>query len=191
MNRQFQFPLKQHIGKQAAPAVVEGDRVLRGQPVALKEKNSLGANIYSSVTGVVKEVTEDRIVILADEEQPDTYMHLQSEDPLELIEEAGIVGLGGAGFPTYAKLSRPFTNGGIVIVNAAECEPILSHNIHRIEKHPEQLLRGLEIVMKIVHAPQGAIAIKEKHEEAIKALSINFNGLDTAKLDSLCDFEQQ
>ena len=170
MNRQFQFPLKQHIGKQAAPAVVKGDRVLRGQPVALKEKNSLGANIYSSVTGVVKEVTEDRIVILADEEQSDTYMHLQSEDPLELIEEAGIVGLGGAGFPTYAKLSRPFTNGGIVIVNAAECEPILSHNIHRIEKHPEQLLRGLEIVMKIVHAPQGAIAIKEKHQEAIKAL---------------------
>ena len=147
MDRQFQFPLKQHSGKQAAPAVVKGDRVLRGQPVALKEKNSLGANIYSSVTGVVKEVTEDRIVILADEEQSDTYMHLQSEDPLELIEEAGIVGLGGAGFPTYAKLSRPFTNGGIVIVNAAECEPILSHNIHRIEKHPEQLLRGLEIVM--------------------------------------------
>ena len=109
MNRQFQFPLKQHIGKQAVPAVVKGDRVLRGQPVAFKEKNSLGVNIYSSVTGVVEEVTEDKVVILADEKQTEDYVHLTEKEPLDLIEEAGIVGLGGAGFPTYAKLSTPFT----------------------------------------------------------------------------------
>ena len=170
MNRQFQFPLKQHIGKQAVPAVVKGDRVLRGQLVAFKEKNSLGVNIHSSVNGVVEEVTEDNVVILADEKQTEEYVRLTEKDPLDLIEEAGIVGLGGAGFPTYAKLSTPFAEKGIVIVNAAECEPVLSHNIQRIEKHPEQLLRGLEIVMETVHAAEGVIAVKEKHKEAINAL---------------------
>jgi proline reductase-associated electron transfer protein PrdC len=118
----------------------------------------------------VEEVGKDRIVILADDTQTEEYVSLKSENPLELVEEAGIVGLGGAGFPTYAKLARPFQEGGIVIVNAAECEPILSHNIERIEKNPEQLLRGLEIAMEIVNAAEGAIAVKEKHKKAISAL---------------------
>lgn len=87
-----------------------------------------------------------------------------------MIEEAGIVGLGGAGFPTYAKLNKSFINDGVVIVNAAECEPILSHNIQRIEDNSAQLIRGLEIVMSIVNASKGVIAIKEKHVKAIECL---------------------
>ena len=59
---------------------------------------------------------------------------------------------------------------GYAIVNAAECEPILSHNIRRIEEEPENLLKGLEIVMKLVNANKGIIAIKETHTEAIKKL---------------------
>lgn len=87
-----------------------------------------------------------------------------------MIKEAGIVGLGRAGFPTYAKFSKPFTAGGTVIINAAECEPILSHNIARIEKNPTQLLRGLEIAMTVSHADGGVIAIKGCHPKAIEAL---------------------
>ena len=113
MKKQFQFPLKQHIGEQAASTIVKGDNIVRGQLLASKGENSLGANIYSSVSGVVAEVDEEKIVILADEKQPDSYVPLKSETPLELIEEAGIVGLGGAGFPTYAKLAKPFQEGGI------------------------------------------------------------------------------
>lgn len=170
MKKKFQFPLKQHIGEQAAPIIVKGDNVVRGQLIASKRVNSLGANIYSSVTGVVEEVKEEAIVIVADPEQSDEYVSLKSENPLDLIEEAGIVGLGGAGFPTYAKLAKPFTNNGVVIVNAAECEPILSHNIERIEEKSKQLIRGLEIVMEIVNATAGVIAIKAKHKKAIDSL---------------------
>lgn len=176
MKKRFQFPLKQHIGEKAVPTIVKGDDVVRGQPIALKRENSLSVNICSSVSGVVEEVDNDKIVVVAGDEQTRDFIPLKSKDPLELIEEAGIVGLGGAGFPTYAKLSKPFKDGGIVIVNAAECEPILSHNIGRIEEKPEQLVRGLKIVMEIVNATEGAIAIKKKHEKAIKELQKVISG---------------
>lgn len=170
MDRMFCFPLKQHIGAQAAPAIVEGDSIVRGQLVASKGENTLGANIYSSVSGVVTEVTQEAIFIRADENQTKEYKKLTAEDPLALIEEAGIVGLGGAGFPTYAKLAKLFEKEGYVIVNAAECEPILEHNIRAIEENPAQLLRGLRIAMEVTGAAHGIIAIKEIHTEAIEKL---------------------
>ena len=166
----YEYPLKQHLGEQVVPVVVNGDSVNRGQLVAFQREGTLGANLYSSVKGVVTEVTEQSIFIRADKEQTKEYVPLKGQEPLELIKEAGIVGLGGAGFPTYAKLANPFQSGGTVIINAAECEPILSHNIERIEKKPQQLLRGLRIAMDVVHAAKGVIAIKEKHTGAVKAL---------------------
>ncbi len=170
MEKIFCFPLKQHIGAQAAPAIVKGDSIVRGQLVASKGENTLGANIYSSVSGVVTEVTEEAIFIRADENQTKEYRKLTAKDPLALIEEAGIVGLGGAGFPTYAKLAKPFEKEGWVIVNAAECEPILDHNIRAIEENPAQLLRGLCIAMEVTKAAHGIIAIKEIHTEAVEKL---------------------
>ena len=178
MTEQFMFPLKQHIGGTAAPTIVKGDKIVRGQLIAFKEKNSLGANIYSSVYGVVEEVDKEKIIIKADINQDKKYVQLKSENPLDLLEEAGIVGLGGAGFPTYAKLTKQFNKDGIVIINAAECEPILSHNIERIENNPKQLIRGLEIVMNIVKSSKGAIAIKEKHKKAIEVLKKEINTQD-------------
>lgn len=166
----YLFPLKQHIGAQSIPCVAAGDSVQRGTLIAEREKDCLGANIYSSIFGVVKDVTEDVIEIQAAAEQPETYIKLQSEEPLDLIQESGLVGLGGAGFPTYAKLSKPFEKDGTVIINAAECEPILSHNVKRMEQYPNQLLRGLEIAMEVANADNGVIAIKGYHKEAIKAL---------------------
>ncbi len=147
-----------------------GAPVSRGQLIAAKPAGGLGANLYSSVSGTVAEVSADQITICAAEEQPKDYVKLQGEDPLKLIEEAGLVGLGGAGFPTYAKLTAPAVQGGTVLVNAAECEPILGHNIAAIEKNPEQLVRGLRIVMDILHAKEGVIAIKEIHKEAVERL---------------------
>lgn len=166
----YEYPLKQHLGEQVVPVVVDGDSVNRGQLVAFQRENTLGANLYSSVKGVVTKVTEQSIFIKAVGEQTADYEPLKGSEPLELIREAGLVGLGGAVFPTYAKLSKPFEHGGTVIINAAECEPILSHNIERIRQKPEQLLRGLRIAMDVVHATKGVIAIKEKHTEAVKAL---------------------
>ena len=170
MERLYQFPLKQHAGAPSLPVVAPGQRVLRGQRIADKPENALGANLFTSVTGTVQEVSERSISILADEKQSPDFVKLSATEPLALIEEAGIVGLGGAGFPTYAKLNRPFTEGGTVIVNAAECEPILDHNIRAIEKDPEKLIRGMKIVMEITNAQRGMIAIKGKHTGAVEKL---------------------
>lgn len=169
MKQVFKFPLKQHIGREAVPCVVEGDEVRRGQLLALQGEG-LGSNIFSSVSGYVTYVGTDRIEIEPAKEQTKDYIPLTKTMPLELIQEAGIVGLGGAGFPTYAKLAKPFATGGTVIINAAECEPILCHNIKRIEKNPRQLLRGLAIAMEVAHAEHGVIAIKAYHTEAIQEL---------------------
>lgn len=170
MGEIFQFPLKQHIGAPSEAVVAPGEQIRRGQLIAKKPEGALGANLYSSVTGKVESVADAAITVRAEEGQPECYEKLKSEGAMALIEESGLVGLGGAGFPTYAKLASPEVHGGTVIVNAAECEPILSHNISRIEKNPAQLLRGLEIVMDAVDAKEGVVAIKGIHTAAVKAL---------------------
>jgi proline reductase-associated electron transfer protein PrdC len=166
----FRFPLKQNIGAKAAPTVVEGDKIVRGQLLGSVKENELGVNLFSSVTGTVTRVDQDEIVVCADEIQSKEYQKLSSRQPFDLIREAGIVGLGGAGFPTYVKLKQRFSSKGVVIVNAAECEPVLGHNIAAIEKNPKQLIRGLQIVMEIVNASEGIIAIKEIHKKAVEQL---------------------
>lgn len=170
MKKLFVFPLKQHIGAPGVPLTTVGDRVLRGQKIAARPQGALGANIFSSCSGTVATVTEGEITVEADEVQPESYVPLTKSTPLDLIEEAGLVGLGGAGFPTYAKLAKPFASGGAVIVNAAECEPVLAHNIRRITEQPQKLVRGLRIAMQLMHAGKGYIAIKAKHTAAVAAL---------------------
>ena len=169
----FVFPLQQHIGAPAEVVVKEGDLVKRGQLLAAKPADKMGINIFTSVSGKVTAVTDKAVTVEPAAEQSKEYIRLTQSEPLALIEEAGLVGLGGAGFPTYVKLGQKLRPGGVVIANASECEPILSHNIEAIEKNPQQLIRGLEIVMEVVGAPKGVIAIKDIHEEAVKALEAN------------------
>ncbi|CAB1247111.1 Proline reductase-associated electron transfer protein PrdC [Clostridiaceae bacterium BL-3] len=166
----FVFPLKQHVGAPSEALVQENDFVKRGQIIAKKPQGALGTNIFSSIDGRVKAVDTDGIVIEELETDFTKYIPLQGATPRELIEESGIVGLGGAGFPTSVKLNLHFEGKGTVIVNAAECEPILSHNITRIQKEPEKLLDGLSIVMKLVNAEKGIVAVKGIHKEAIEKL---------------------
>ncbi len=187
MRKDFLFPLKQGIGQPSQAMVKEGDRVKRGQMIGAKPENGLGANVFSSVDGSVVKVTEECIFIHPDEKQKNDFVKLKKIKPMELIEESGLVGLGGAGFPTYAKFSKPFTEGGTVIINAAECEPILTHNVVRIEKEPRLLLRGLEIAMEVSNAKNGIIAIKEYHKQAIKALEDNLKKFRNMKLHTLED----
>jgi len=165
---EFRFPLRQHVGAPCVPIVKVGEEVKRGQRIA--EPNGLGANIHSSVNGKVTAVNENEIIIEADENQPKEYLPIKdTSDPLEAIMEAGIVGAGGAGFPTHVKLKAKIP-GGYAIVNAAECEPILGHNIHYLEHNAEKIISGLKIIMSITEAAHGIIAIKEKHKDAISKL---------------------
>lgn len=181
---EYIFLMKQHVGAPSQAIVKEGDKVERGQLIAVKPEGALGANIFSSICGTVKSVDEVQIAIEEEGTDFDKYRPLSGTTPKELIEEAGIVGLGGAGFPTSVKLNVHFENGGTVIVNAAECEPILSHNIARIEKEPEKLLRGLALVMELTNAAKGIVAIKGVHKEAVEALE-KANTADNVSVFSL------
>ncbi len=164
---EFIFPLKQNVGAPSIPLVNKGDSIKRGQLIATKPAGVLGTYLYSSVDGKVKSITDSQIIIEEQNTDFSHYVPLKKKSPGELIDEAGIVGLGGAGFPTAIKLNVDFKGKGTVIVNAAECEPILSHNVSRLEKDPEKILRGLEIVMDLVNASHGIIAIKDIHKDAI------------------------
>lgn len=172
---EFVFDLKQNVGAPSIPLIHEGEQIQRGQLLAAKPAGALGTYLYSSIDGKVKSITETQIIIEESNTDFQKYISLKKKLPGELIEEAGIVGLGGAGFPASVKLNTDFKGNGTVIVNAAECEPILSHNIERIEQEPEKILKGLKIVMDLVHASRGIVAIKGIHTNAIQSLEKNIS----------------
>ena len=160
--------LKQHVGAPCKPIVAVGDHVKRGQLVAVP--TGLGTNIHSSLTGTVEDITDTKIVLKLDEVQTDDYVKLEpTDDYLQRVKDAGLVGLGGAGFPTGIKLSTKI-EGGYILANAAECEPILSHNIKYMEEHPEVIVRGLKYMMEITGAKKSYIAMKTKYRKALLAI---------------------
>lgn len=168
-NMIIKIPLKQHIGGVNKAIIKVGDKLSKGQLIA--EPDGLGANIHSSVYGKVIDIDEGFIEIEMDEEQPEKYIEIKEDkDKLKMIEAAGIVGAGGAGFPTHVKLNCDLT-GGVVIVNAVECEPQLEHNMERIKEDPSKIYRGLKYAMEITRAEKGLLAIKKKNKEAIKAMA--------------------
>ncbi len=187
-----QILLRQHVGAPCQAIVKAGDKVRKGTKIAVP--TGLGANIFSSVYGVVEEVLEDKIVITPDEEQKDEFVPIEvadENDKLALVKEAGIVGMGGAGFPTGVKLSinlaetemaelDPEINPELpadfklehsyILINAAECEPGLEHNIRQIEEQCDKVIRGVKYCMEITHADKAVFAIKKKNEKAIEIL---------------------
>ena len=163
----LQFLLRQHVGAPCEPVVKAGDRVEKGTLIAAPA--GLGANIFSSVYGSVKAVLEDRIIIVPDDEQKDAYVPIQEGDHLDMIKEAGVVGMGGAGFPTGVKLGTDL-NGGYILVNAGEGEPGLCHNIRQIEDNIEMTLKGVRYCMEIANAAQAIFAVKAKNKKAVNIL---------------------
>ena len=168
-----QILLKQGaVGRPCEAIVKAGDKVERGQLIATP--TGLGANIHSSVCGEVVEITDDRIIIRP-EKQTDEYVRIKKGTHLEMIKEAGVIGQGGAGFPTYIKIyngkeDKPVLDHGYILVNASECEPGLAHNIEQIDEDPAALLRGMHYLMDIAGADKGIIAIKKKHRATIEKL---------------------
>ena len=170
----IQMLLKQGaVGRPCEAIVKVGDKVKRGQLIATP--TGLGANVHSSVSGEVIDITEDRIIIKPNAKQPKTYEKIKKGSHLEMIKEAGIIGQGGAGFPTFIKIyngkeDKPVLDHGYILVNASECEPGLAHNIAQIDEDPATLLRGIHYLMDIAGADKGIIAIKKKHRETIEKL---------------------
>lgn len=169
MNKLFEFPLKMHVGVPCEAVVKINDEVKRGQCIA-EPKMGLGAKIHSSVNGIVKNITKDEIIIKADEIQDSDYVKIKKSNSIaDTVYEAGIVGAGGAGFPTYIKLKSNIPNG-FIIANCIECEPLLNHNITLIEKNPEIIIKGIKYAMEATKAKKAYIGIKAKNKKAIKAL---------------------
>lgn len=172
--------LRQHVGAPCESVVKVGDKVKKGSLIA--KPAGLGANIFSSVYGNVSEITEDAIIIEKDEEQPEEFIKLEGDDNLQLIKDAGVVGMGGAGFPTAIKLG---TKVKYILVNAAECEPLLHHNVDQMVDNTEMTVRGLKYVMEICQAEKGIFALKAKNPKAVDALVEGTKGDDSLDIHLL------
>lgn len=181
------FPLSQHIGAPAEPVVAVGDRVLAGQLIA-KKAGFISANIHSSVSGTVKKIESrlvatggkvNSIIIENDnlyEEAPKLHdknpEDLTNEEIISVIESAGIVGMGGAGFPTNVKLSPKEPDKiNAIIVNGAECEPYLTSDYRRMIEQSEELIKGLKVLLKLFPHAMGYIGIEDNKPKAIKILT--------------------
>jgi electron transport complex protein RnfC len=184
--KQIILPLSQHIGKPAKALVAKKDEVKAGQLIAEAE-GYVSAPIHSSVSGKVKVIEDEpnvsgfpkeSIVIDAVEENefekfpvldPKT---ITPEEIRERVKVAGIVGQGGAAFPTFVKLTPPKDKEiDYVILNGCECEPYLTRDYRLMMENPVKVLTGLSLIMKALNVKQGAIGIEDNKPEAIKKLS--------------------
>ena len=182
------FPLSQHIGAPAVPCVKVGDMVNMGQKIA-EAPAAFSANIHSSVSGKVIAIeprlhpngTEVQSIIIENDRQ-DTiepslksnkdYKKLSSKEIVDIIKEAGIVGMGGATFPTHIKLSPPEDKKiDYVIINGAECEPYLTSDHRAMLENPEDIILGLKIIMHIFKLSEGYIAIESNKPDAIAKMT--------------------
>lgn len=193
------FPVSQHVGAPCVPLVKTGERVHMGQKIADSEA-MVSSPIHSSVSGVVKGfcdtllpngATVSAIVVENDglyEEDPGIgayaqkaerqgYSKLSREQILEIIREAGIVGMGGAGFPTHVKLNPPKDKKiDFLIVNAAECEPYLTSDHRVMLEEFDRLISGLKIMLRLFPSATGVIAIEDNKRDAINVVSSACHG---------------
>ncbi len=182
------FPMSQHIGAPAKPVVAKGDKVLVGQKLG-EASGFISADVISSVSGTVKAIEKrlivagkmvEAVVVENDNEyqtidgfgKDQEYTKLTKEEIKNKVKEAGIVGLGGAGFPTHVKLApKDESKIDYVIVNGAECEPYLTSDYRLMIEEPEKLVEGLKIILQLFDKAKGVIAIEDNKPEAIKILT--------------------
>lgn len=180
------YPLSQHIGAPAVPLVKKGDRVLTGQKIA-EAGAFVSAPVHATVSGTVKAIEPRRVVTgdnvmsivvendgLYEEVEYAPALDLQTstrEEIIERIKEAGIVGMGGAGFPTFIKLSpKKPEKIDYVIVNCAECEPYLTSDYRRMIEEPEKLIKGLKVSLSLFPKAQGIMAVEDNKKDCIELL---------------------
>lgn len=191
--KQAIFPLSQHIGAPAKPVVAKGDKVKVGTMIA-EAGGFVSAPIYSSVSGTVFKVDtaidatgyrkpviiinvegdeweegidrSDKLELLAD------HPELTSEEIINRVKEAGVTGMGGAGFPTFIKLSPPPTaKAECVIINAVECEPYITADYRLMMEKADEILVGLELLMVAAKVTTGYIGIETNKPAAIELLT--------------------
>ena len=192
------YPLSQHIGKPAEAIVSVGDRVLVGQKIA-ERSGYISSSIHSSVSGTVKAIerratimgSSDCIIVDSDglyetfegvgqTVDPDT---LNPEEIIDRIREAGVVGLGGASFPTPVKL-EPKDRDAIdyVILNGAECEPYITCDDDLMRQKAPEIVEGLRILLRLFPNAEGVILIENNKPEAIAAITKAIEGEERMRI---------
>ncbi|MBQ6322736.1 MAG: electron transport complex subunit RsxC [Lachnospiraceae bacterium] len=181
------FPINQHIGKPAKPVVAKGDQVLAGQIIA-EADGFVSANIVSSVSGKVKAI-EPRVtmsgakatcIVIENDGQYTlapgvgerrSFDSVSNDEILNAVKAAGIVGMGGAGFPTHVKL-MPKNDDAIeyIIANGSECEPYITCDDRLMQDHNRGIVRGLKLVLQLFPNAVGVVAIEDNKPEAIKSM---------------------
>ena len=180
------FPLSQHIGAPASAIVKQGDRVLRGQKIA-EAGGFVSAPVYSSVSGTVKGIemrfnpTGSKVLSIVIEndglyeeeerEEAKPLSELSKDEIKKKISDAGIVGMGGAGFPTHVKLSpKEPEKIGYIIANCAECEPYITADYRRMLENTEELVSGMRVVLSLFEHARGIFAVEDNKPDCIEKL---------------------
>lgn len=180
------YPVSQHIGAPASPIVAVGDQVLRGQKIA-EAGGFVSAPVYSAVSGRVKAIEPrmnptgarvNSIIIENDGEYNEVeYPAVKPVDEmtkaeiLAAIGEAGVVGMGGAGFPTKVKLSPKEPDKiDYIIANCAECEPYITADYRRMLENPEMLVGGMKIILKLFDNAKGIFGVEDNKPDCIEKL---------------------
>ena len=196
------IPMSQHIGAPCKPLVKKGDLVTVGQKIG--DNQGLCVPVHASVSGKVKAVEmrahtsgttvmsvvieNDHLQTLCQDMKPRTQEEVDALTPEELmsiIREGGIVGMGGATFPTHVKLSSGLGKVDTIIVNAGECEPFITSDDRICREMPDQLISGLKVIMKILGLGTAHIAIEDNKPEAAKALQAQLCAADGITVDVL------
>ncbi len=196
------IPMSQNIGAPCMPLVKKGDPVTVGQKIG--DNQGLCAPIHSSVSGTVKAVEmrphntgtnvmsvviqNDHLDTLCETVKPRTQEEVDALSPMELVDiihEGGLVGMGGATFPTHVKLSGGIGKVDTVIINAGECEPYITADDRLCREHPDEVISGLKVIMKIFGLKEGHIGIEDNKPEAIKILKSNLINGDGISVDAL------
>ncbi|MDO4293750.1 MAG: electron transport complex subunit RsxC [Eubacteriales bacterium] len=180
------YPLSQHIGAPAAPVVAKGDHVLAGQKIA-EAQGFVSAPIYATVSGLVKAIEPRRVVtgdnvmsiVIQNDERYEEVEYpaavpaerLSRQEIVDRIKEAGIVGMGGAGFPTHVKMCPKEPDKiSYVIANCAECEPYLTSDYRRMLEEPEKLIAGLKVMLLLFPNAKGVLAVEDNKPDCIALL---------------------
>lgn len=179
------YPLSQHIGAPASPVVQKGDYVKRGQKIG-EAGGFVSAPVHASVSGIVKGMEPrlgatgtmaNSIIIENDgkyeetEYVPARLEELTKEEILKRIQDGGVVGMGGAGFPTHVKLSPKMPEKiEYVLVNGAECEPYLTSNYRKMLDESEEIVEGLRIMLALFENAKGYICIEDNKPDCIEKM---------------------
>ena len=194
------YPLSQHIGAPSVPCVKKGDTVLAGQKIA-DAGGFVSVPLHASVSGTVKGIEKrlnatgsmvDCIIIENDQQYQEIEFQearledLTKEEILNRIKEGGVVGMGGAGFPTHIKLApKDPSKIEYILVNGAECEPYITSDYRRMIEEPEKVVKGLQVILTLFDSAKGYICIEDNKPDCIAKMKELVKDIDRIEVKEM------